>query len=51
MLPCSKEKGIDPGLCFIYKKRFSGQKKEDIKYSKIWGKWLYLKEETPFEEK
>lgn len=46
MLPCSKEKAIDPGLCFIYKMRFSGEKTEDMKCSKIWSKWLHLKEEA-----
>lgn len=48
MLPCSKEKGIDPSLCFIYK---NGEKTEDMKYYKTLSKWLPLKEETSFEEK
>lgn len=51
MLPCSEEKAIDPGLCFIYKKRFSGEKTEDMKYSKYEANGFISKKKQPFEEK
>lgn len=53
MLPCSKEKGIDLGLRFIYKKKkkFLGRKQRIWNTLKHEANGFISKKKRPFEEK